>query len=98
MRRRYTTEERERFLEQVRSGVSVREAATRQGLNPSIGYRWTQLAGVSRAPKFARLVSARQAAPASLALQIGEARLRVEAGFDPELLRAVVLALSAAPR
>ena len=98
MRRRYTAEERERFLEQVRAGVSVREAATRQGLNPAIGYRWAQLAGVSGTPKFARLVPGERAAPSSLAIQVGEARLRVETGFDPELLRAVVLALSAAPR
>jgi hypothetical protein len=49
-------------------------------------------------PKFARLVPGEQAAPSSLAIQVGEARLRVETGFDPELLRAVVLALSAAAK
>jgi len=52
-----------------------------------------QKAGKSSAPKFARLVPAGKAAPA-VTIQIGPAALRVEAGFDPELLRAVISALS----
>ena len=96
MRRRYTAEERQQFLEQVRSGVPVREAATRLGLNSSIGYRWVQLAGGSSTVRFARLVPAGKATPAAVTIQVGEATLRVEAGFDPELLRAVVSALSGA--
>ena len=97
-RRRYTAEEHQQFLEQVRSGASVREAAARLGLNTSIGYRWVQKARSSSAtPKFARLVPASKAPPA-VTIQVGTAMLRVEAGFDAELLRSVISALSAAPK
>jgi transposase-like protein len=96
MRRRYTTEERKQFLEQVRSGGSVREVARRLGLNPSVGYRWVQAVGEPSAPKFGRLVSAGPSPRAAITLQVGGATVRVEAGFDSEVLRAVVCALSAA--
>ena len=95
MRRRYTAEQQQQFLEQVRAGASVREAAARIGVNTSIGYRWVQKSGGSGTPKFARLVPAAKAAPA-VTIQVGAAALRVEAGFDAELLRAVISAL--APR
>ena len=97
MRRRYTAEEKQQLLDQVRAGASVREAATRLGLNPALGYQWVQQARAASAPKFARLVPA-SATPASIAIEVGGATLRVEAGFDAELLRAVVSALSATPR
>ena len=96
-RRRYTVEEQQQFLEQIRSGASVRDAAARLGLNTSIGYRWAQKAGRSAAPKFARLVPASKA-PTALTIQVGAATLRVEAGFDAELLRSVISALSVAPQ
>lgn len=96
MRRRYTAKEQQQFLEQVRSGASVREAASRLGLSPSVGYRWVQRrAGRSDAPKFARLVGAGQAPP-SVTIQVGMATMHVEAGFDAELLRSVISALSSA--
>ena len=45
MRRRYTAEERERFVDEVRTtGASVKEVAARLGLDTSIGYRWMQAA------------------------------------------------------
>ena len=96
MRRRYTAEQQQQFLEQVRSGISVREAAARLGLNTSIGYRWVQKARGSSAPKFVRLVPASTPPPTAVAIQVGAAMVRVEAGFDAELLRAVISAL--APR
>lgn len=95
MRRRYAAEQRQQFLEHVRSGVSVREAAARLGLNTSVGYRWVQRAGGSNAPRFVRLVPASKAPPAAVAVQVGGATVRVEAGFDAELLRAVISALAA---
>jgi transposase-like protein len=98
MRRRFTAEERERFVEEVRAGASVRDAAARRGLNTSLGYRWMQTAGASRGPKFARLVTTATAPPSTITVHVGAATLRVEAGFDADLLRAVVAALSAAPR
>jgi transposase-like protein len=98
-RRRYTAEEQQQFLEQVRSGASVREAAARLGFDTSIGYRWVQKAkaGASDTPKFARLIPASKA-PAMVTIEVGTATLRVEAGFDAELLRSVISALSAAPK
>jgi hypothetical protein len=48
-------------------------------------------APASSAPKFARVVPVRRS---SLRLQVGGAAVVVEAGFDPELLRQVVAALS----
>jgi transposase-like protein len=94
MRRRYTAEQQQQFLEQVRSGSSVREAAARLGLNTSIGYWWVQKARGSSAPRFARLVPAGKAAPATVAIEVGAATVRVEAGFDAELLHAVISALA----
>ena len=101
MRRRYTAEERQQFVEQVRSGATVREVAARLGLNSSLGYRWMQLAGAassSKGPRFARLVRASAASVGAITLQVGPVMIRVEAGFDSELLRAVVSALSAGSR
>src|SRR5882672_8250888 len=99
MRRRYTAEERERFVDEVRStGASVKEAAARLGLDTSIGYRWMQAARQAGAPKFARLVVAGPRPTGVIAIEVGGALIRVEAGFDPELLRAVVSSLSAASK
>ena len=99
MRRRYTAEERQRFVDEVRTtGASVKEVAARLGLDTSIGYRWMQAARQGSAPKFARLVIAGPRPPAAIAIEMGGAVVRVEAGFDSELLREVVAALSAASR
>jgi transposase len=95
MRRRFTAEERQRFVDEVRAtGASVREVAERLGLDTSIGYRWMQAARQAGSPTFAKLVPAGSAARGAIALEVGGAVVRVEAGFDAELLRAVVSALS----
>ncbi len=95
MRRRFTAEERQRFVDEVRStGASVREVAERLGLDASIGYRWMQAARRSDAPTFAKLVTAATKSRGTIAVEVGGAIVRVEAGFDAELLRAVVSALS----
>ena len=99
MRRRYTAEERQRFVDEVRTtGASVKEVAARLGLDTSIGYRWMQAARATGAPKFARLVVAGSQRPGAIAIEVGGAVVRVEAGFDSELLRAVVSSLSTASR
>lgn len=98
MRRRYTAEEKQQFWQRVQAGASIREAAIQQGITPSLGYHWVQKARSASGPKFARLVRAKVAAPASIAVQIGPATVRVDAGFDAKLLRAVVWALSAADK
>lgn len=52
----------------------------------------------TRAQKFVRLVRAGTSVREGITLQIGAAMIRVEAGFDAELLRAVVSALSVGSR
>lgn len=98
MRKRYTAAERQRFLDEVRdSGESVEAVAKRFGIGKSTAYKWQQRTkgGSSPSkpdpkPKFARVVPASRPA---IVVQIGRAMLRVEAGFDAELLRCVVAAL-----
>jgi transposase-like protein len=93
MRKQYTAEQREKLTAAVRAGESVRTVATRMGVTPSSAYLWMkEAAAVSSAPTFARVVPARVS---SLRLQLGGGVVVVEAGFDPELLRQVVAALSA---
>ena len=94
MRRRFTTEERQRFVDEVRTtGASVKEVAARLGLDTSIGYRWMQAARQAGTPKFARLIVAGSRPVGAIAIEVGGALIRVEAGFDGELLRAVVSSL-----
>lgn len=96
MRKQYTAEQRERLVAEVRkTGESVRVVAERLGVTASSGYLWMKDAAVSARgkPVFARVV---RSAPKgqSLTLEVGRARVRVEAGFDATLLREVVSALS----
>jgi hypothetical protein len=61
----------------------------------SAAYLWIKEAREASKPTFARLVSASAATTmSSMVLEVGRARLRVEAGFDAALLRQVVSALS----
>lgn len=96
MRKQYTAEQRERLVSEVRkTGESVRVVAERLGVTPSSGYLWMKEAAAAgrSEPAFAKVV--RSAAKGqSLTLEVGRARVRVEAGFDAALLREVVLALS----
>lgn len=96
MRKRYTTEERERLIEEVRStGEPVRVVAERLGICVSSAFRWTKDArAVPRAPTFARVLPSTAAASAALRLEVGRVTVRVDTGFDPDLLRRVVAALS----
>ncbi|MFZ5892543.1 MAG: transposase, partial [Myxococcota bacterium] len=57
MRRRYTAEQREQLVSEVRStGESAGKVARRLGVNPSTAYLWMQAAGGSCG--FARVVPA----------------------------------------
>ena len=100
MRKQYTAEQRERLVAEVRStGEPVRVVAERLGVTVSSAYLWMKdaEAGPSK-PVFARVVPARAASSSmssSLTLEVGRARVRVEVGFDAELLRQVVSALGA---
>ena len=95
MRKRHTAEDRERLISEVRAtGDIPRVVAERLGICASSAYRWMKEASVAGLPVFARVVSSRAASRAGLVVQIGRATIRVETGFDVELLRGVVAALS----
>ena len=80
------------MIAEVRGGETVRVVAKRMGVTPSSAYLWMKAAKpASSAPTFARVVPARVS---SLRLQVGCAAVVVEAGFDAELLKQVVAALS----
>jgi transposase-like protein len=94
MRKQYTAEQREKLIAEVRAGETVRVVAKRMGVTSSSAYLWMKAAApTSSMPMFARVVPARVS---SLRLQVGGAAVVVEAGFDAELLRQVVAALSIA--
>jgi transposase-like protein len=98
MRKRHTAEERERLIAEVRAtGEVARVVAERMGICASSAYRWMKEAspaGAPGAPVFARVLPAREALRPALVVQLGRATIRVESGFDAELLRGVVAALS----
>jgi transposase-like protein len=94
VRRQYTAEERAQLLLEVRSGGSVKEVAERHGLSPSLLYRWMHKPSKRGAPGFARLVVSKEVAESAVVVQVGCVAIRVERGFDSELLRDVVAALA----
>jgi transposase-like protein len=90
-----TRDERAELVRAVtRQGKTVRAAATELGIAESTGYRWLRAAGSPRpeAPSFVELVPA--GAAGEIVVRVGAAEIEVRAGFDPELLRAVVRALA----
>jgi transposase-like protein len=95
MQRRYTAKQREQLIDAVRkSGEPVKIVATRMGVSVSTGYLWMKGAPVPGRPQFARLIPEPRAARTSLVVELGSVAIRVDSGFDAELLRAVVSALS----
>ena len=94
MRKRYTAEQRERLIAEVQAGETVPVVAARIGVGVSAAYLWLKEAREASKPKFARLVPESRSVSESMVLEVGRARLRVEAGFDAALLRQVVSALS----
>ena len=100
MRKRYTAEQRERLIAEVRTGERAGVVAKRMGITPSTAYLWMKAAAPAKsAPVFARVVPAQsiEATPTSrMVLEVGGAKLYVERDFDPALLRQVVAALSSA--
>jgi transposase-like protein len=93
MRKRYTAEQRERLIAEVAAGEAVPVVAARMGVGSSAAYLWVKEGREASKPRFAKLVRASAASP-SVVLEVGGARVRVEADFDAELLRRVMSALS----
>lgn len=99
MRRRYTAEDKQRLLSEVRAtGEGVAAVAKRLGVTPSSAYLWLKETGIESAtPAFARVVrSGSTMPPRALVIEVGKAVVRVEPGFDVDLLRSVVAALGEA--
>ncbi len=82
------------------SGQSGASFARERGYSPATLYRWAKAADAAEpgSPAFLRLEVASEQPSAELVVEVGEARVRVAPGFDAELLRAVVDALSLGTR
>ncbi len=98
MRRRYSERDRSKFLAEMhRSGDAVWAVAKRVAVSKATAYRWwaeEQKTGAAPMIEFAPLVRSAPLACQSVIVELGAARIRVEPGFDAELLRSVVAALS----
>lgn len=97
MGKRYKANERERLIETVRaSGESVKAVAKRLGVKESTAYYWMRGSRERQRPQFARVIRAPLMPTASMSIDVGGVVIRLDAGFDAELLREVVAALKAA--
>lgn len=95
MKQRYRAKERERLVEAVMTtGAPIKDAAERLGVKVATAYFWVKRARQKKGPQFAMVVPSRQAPGTALRVEVGGAVLQVERGFDAELLRDVVAALS----
>lgn len=94
-------QDRAELVAAVKRGESVPAAARRFGIARSTVYTWIRRVGASEMepapapPRFLKLVAGRDP-EAGLLVRIGAAEIHVRAGFDVELLRAVVAALEGA--
>ena len=100
MRSKYTAEQREKLVEEVRAtGARVVDVARKMGVAPSAAYVWLKrspsTAPASSAPVFARVMPAQPATASGLVLELGALKLHVDANFDPALLRQVLETLGA---
>ena len=109
MRRQYPAEKKPRLVALVTTeGTPIREAARQLGVRPATAYYWVRQAAKAApspvatktleaaAPTFVQLIRA-TAAPSGVEVRIGAVTIAVKPGFDAELLRAVVAALSGGP-
>jgi transposase-like protein len=95
MKRRYRAKERERLVEAVlRTGTPTKDAAEQLGVKVATAYFWVKRARQKQRPQFAMVVPATQATGQMLRVEVGGAVVQVERGFDADLLRDVVSALS----
>jgi hypothetical protein len=93
MPRHRTNEERARVVREWRaSGDSAFRFARSNGVALNSLKRWAS--AVPEEQRFVRLEVAPPAITTTVAVHVGSARVVVERGFDPALLRAVVEALS----
>ena len=67
------------------------------GVKESTAYFWMKRARATKVPEFALVVPTRRAERAAVSVEIGRAVIRLESGFDAELLHEVVSVLSRQP-
>jgi hypothetical protein len=65
----------------------VTEVAKRHSLSPSLLYRWMQSPSKRGVPVFARLAVSKTGVESAVMVHVGRAAIRIEKGFDAELLR-----------
>lgn len=101
MRRKFIESDKQRYLAELKeSGETPWRFARQAGISPGTLYRWMKTPPTQPTPRFARLVRERRPAeanaqaPSGVSVRVGEARVEIESGFDAELLRAVINALS----
>ena len=96
MAKRHTARKRARLIELVRtSGSPVKAVAQEMGVSVSTAYLWMRQAPAAPKPTFARVVPASSAGTMpKLTVEVGGVVIQLEPGFDAELLRQVVSALS----
>jgi transposase-like protein len=81
------------LIEAVRtSGEPVKTVAMRMGVKESTAYYWMKRARAARVPEFVRVVP-QSAVKASILVEVGGAVIRLESGFDAELLVEVMSVL-----
>jgi transposase-like protein len=109
MRRQYPAEKRTRLLALASGGVQIYDAAQQLGVRPATAYYCVRQAAKETTapvatktlepakPTFVQLIQG-TAPTSSIEVRIGAAVIAVKPGFDAELLRAVVSALSGGPQ
>jgi transposase-like protein len=89
-------QDRAELVAAIKRGESVPAAARRFGIARSTVYTWIRRAGAAEVtpaqPRFMELVPSR-GPEVGFVVRVGTAEIEVRAGFDGELLRAVVAAL-----
>ena len=91
---------RERVQQWRASGETAAVFAQGRGFAASTLRFWSSRLGAMEAPSFVQVVprAVRGTVPASLVVEVGEARVPVAPGFDPVLLADIVRALGGATR
>lgn len=99
---RTTNERRDLVRVWTQSGLTAKQFAVSRGLSVASLMRWKSEQRSEPPPavvprvEFARLVRPATSAARGLVVEVSGARVRVEPGFDPELLASVVGALRGA--
>lgn len=101
MRKIYKRSDRAALIAAVKRGEPVPTAARRLHVTMSTAYRWARRppgevpASAAGVPTFLEVVAAGVPSGA-VVVRVGAAQIEVRAGFDAELLRAVIAALEGA--